>query len=245
MQLKEASVLLVDDEPVLLDIMREWLQQVAGAVFCASNGVQALQVLDGHRIDLVITDIRMPVMDGITLLKRMRARGQYTPSLIFITGFADIEVRDAYELGAEALVEKPIEYDALIDRMRRSLSEPPERWETQLNLAAPPLLARSYKSLSRAIEEQQIAFGRGGFCIDSTGFQEPGQQINIALEFIADGYALLGQGIIQWVATAEEQMGIELIYVAQKSRARAIELTEGASSFIPRSTETDYEALAG
>ena len=245
MQLEEASVLLVDDEPVLLDIMREWLQQVAGVVFCASDGVQALQVLDAHRIDLVITDIRMPVMDGITLLKKMKARGQYTPSLFFITGFADIEVRDAYDLGAEALLEKPIEYDVLIDRMRRSLAEPPERWERELDLSASPVLTRSYKSLSCAIEEQRIAFGRGGFCIDSNGFQEAGHQINIALEFMADGYALIGQGTIQWLATEEEQMGIELTYVTEKSCARTIELTEGASSFIPRSTENNYQALAG
>src|SRR5215831_6118732 len=121
MQLREASVLLADDEPVLLDIMREWFQQIVGEVFCAGDGAQALEVLAAHKIDLVITDVRMPVTDGITLLKRMKARGGYTPSLIFITGFADIEVRDAYDLGAEALLEKPIEYDDLIEIMRRSL----------------------------------------------------------------------------------------------------------------------------
>lgn len=129
MQLKEASVLLVDDESVLLDLMREWLQQLVGTVFCAGDGVQALQVLDTHRVDLVITDIRMPVMNGIALLKEMKARGRCAPSLIFITGFADIEVRDAYDLGAEALVEKPVVHDGLIEIMQRSLSEPPERWK--------------------------------------------------------------------------------------------------------------------
>lgn len=245
MQLKEASVLLVDDEPVLLDIMKEWLQEMVGAVFCAGDGAQALQVLDAQTINLVITDIRMPVMDGITLLKRMRTRGRYTPGLIFITGFADIDVREAYDLGAEALVEKPLEHDALIDIMQRSLSEPSERWGKQLDLSASPILSRSYKSLSSALQEQQIAFGHGGFCIGNTEFTEAGEQINIALEFLAEGYVLFYQGIIQWLAAEEERMGVELTYVAEESLALTIQLTEGARSFIPRTTEANYQALAG
>src|SRR5215831_15889627 len=55
MQLSEASILLVDDEPLLLALMREWLQQITAVVFCASDGVQALQVMDAQRIDLIIT----------------------------------------------------------------------------------------------------------------------------------------------------------------------------------------------
>lgn len=242
MQLKEASVLLVDDESVLLDLMREWLQQVVGTVFCAGDGVQALQVLDTHRVDLVITDIRMPVMNGIALLKEMKARGRCAPSLIFITGFADIEVRDAYDLGAEALVEKPVEHDGLIEIMQRSLSEPPERWEKQLGLSASPFLSRTYTSLSSALQEQRIAFGRGGFCIENGDFPEE-QPVNIALDFIADGYALLGEGVIRW--SQENQMGIELTYVADKSLARVVQLTEGNTAFIPRTTARDYQALAG
>jgi CheY-like chemotaxis protein len=245
MQLKEASVLLVDDEPVLLDIMREWLQQIAGEVICAADGAQALEVLAARRLDLVITDVRMPVMDGISLLKKMKARGVYAPRLILITGFADIVARDAYDLGAEALLEKPIEHDHLVEIMRRSLSGPWERWKTQLDLSAAPFLSRSFKSLSSAMQERQIAFGRGGFCIDNTEFLEAGKRINIALDFTADGYVLSGQGIIQWLADEDKQMGVELTYVAERSRDRAVQLTGGAGSFIPRTTERNYQALAG
>lgn len=240
MQLKEASVLLVDDESVLVELMRQWLQQVVGTVFCAGDGVQALQVLDTHRIDLVLTDIRMPVMDGIALLKEMKTRGRYTPSLIFITGFADIDVRDAYNLGAEALVEKPIEHDGLLDIMRRSLSQPPGRWKKQSDVSASPFLSRTYTSLSSALQEQRIAFGRGGFCVEGDDFPEE-EPVNIILEFIADGYVLLGEGVIRW--SQENQMGIELTYVADKSLTHAVQLTEGRSAFIPRTTERDYQDL--
>jgi CheY-like chemotaxis protein len=244
MQLEEASVLLVDDEPVLLDMLREHFSQMTSQVFCAGDGAQAMQVLAAHRIDLVITDIRMPVMDGITLLKRIRASGSSTPTLILITGFADIRVRDAYDLGAEALLEKPIDWDGMIDTARRSVSEPWERWEKQVTLPASPILTRRFGSLSTALQEQQIAFGRGGFCIKNAEFLEE-EPVNIALNFLADGYALLGQGVIRWLVAEENQMGVELTYVAEKSRARAVSLTEGATSFIPRTTEGNYQALAG
>ena len=62
---------------------------------------------------------------------------------------------------------------------------------------------------------------------------------------MADGYVLLGQGVIRWLATEDSQMGVEFTYVAKKSRARAVQLTERASSFIPRTTESKYQALAG
>jgi CheY-like chemotaxis protein len=244
MQPKEASILLVDDEPVLLDLLREFFEQIFGQVFCAGDGAQALQILAAYKIDLVITDVRMPVMDGITLFKRIKARGSRTPSLIFITGFADIDVRDAYDLGAEALLEKPIDWDGMIDIARRSLSEPGERWEKQVDLSASPVLRRSFRSLSSALQEHRIAFGRGGFCIRNTEFLEQGP-INITLDFMADAYVLLGQGVIRWLATEDSQMGVELTYVAEKSRARAVQLTERASSFIPRTTKNNYQALAG
>jgi len=104
--------------------------------------LRALVKVPVHRIDLVITDVRMPVMDGITLLKRIKAGGSYAPSLILITGFADIEARDAYDLGAEALLEKPVECDDLIDIVRRSLLEPAERWARQLGVSASFVLNR-------------------------------------------------------------------------------------------------------
>jgi DNA-binding response OmpR family regulator len=51
----------------------------------------------------------MPVMDGITLLKHIKALGRYTPSVVFITGFSDFRRREAYDMGVEAMMQKPFE----------------------------------------------------------------------------------------------------------------------------------------
>lgn len=243
MQLKRASVLVVDDELVLLDLMGEWFRQLAGQVFPAANGLQALEILATHKIDLIVTDIRMAVMDGITLLKKVKANGAHTPGVIFITGFADLEVREAYDLGAEALLEKPIVYNELTDIMQRSLLEPHERWRKPLDPSAYPVLSRSLASLAGAQRDGLIAFGRGGFCMKADGFLVEGP-VNIELTFRADDYVLSGQGIVRWLSHQDDLIGIELTYIAEASRARLIELVQSAVSVIPRTTGRQYQALA-
>jgi CheY-like chemotaxis protein len=244
MQLKDASILLVDDEPILLEIMAEWLQRLAGRVFCAADGAQALQVLAAQKMDVVITDVRMPMIDGISLLREIKANGQHAPRVILVTGFADVQLRDALDLGAEALLEKPMETDDLIHAVECSLAERSELWQTPRDLSAYPVLSRGFTSLAAAFEEHRIAFGRGGFCIEAGDLTAEGP-VNIELDFKADGYGLSGQGVVRWLAHTENQAGIELTYVAESALSRALQLTAGAVSFIPRTTGSKYQALAG
>jgi len=65
MELTDATVLVVDDEPMLLDIFGEWLQEENCHVLTAGDGAAALQSLRNHHVDVIVSDVRMPVMDGI------------------------------------------------------------------------------------------------------------------------------------------------------------------------------------
>jgi CheY-like chemotaxis protein len=244
MQLNQASILIVEDEPVLLEIMGEWFQTMAGEVYRAAGGAQAIEICKSHKIDLIITDVRMAGVDGITLVNEVKASGPDAPAVIFITGFADISTRDAYDLGVEGLLEKPLDRDELMDMVRRSLLDPEERWRTPSVLSAYPFLRRTFASLAAALREHRIAFGRRGFCIEGSRFaiQRP---VNIELNFRGDRYVLSGQGVVRWLAHREDEMGIELTYVAESSRARVSELAQAAISFIPRTTGRIYQELAG
>jgi CheY-like chemotaxis protein len=235
MKLNEASVLLVDDEPVILHILNGWFRRKAGRVFCAENGMEALQVLAANKVDLIISDISMPVMDGLHLLKQVNAVAMPAPGRIFITGFTDIEAREIYDLGVKAILEKPIEYDDTLNVAERSLADRNELWQTPLAPGHFPLLTRSFESLTAALKDQQIAFGRGGFCIQTDQLLAKGP-VKIELNFKADQYVLSGEGMVRWLAPEERQMGIELIYVAEAARARALQLTEHSTSFIPGTT---------
>lgn len=236
MQLKDATVLIVDDEPVLCEIKSAWLGRLVGRVLVASNGAEALEALAANPVDLVITDIRMPVMDGVTLLRKIMDSGKPRPSVIFITGFSDFESRDAYDLGADAILEKPMERNDLLQAVKRSLTSRHELWRTPMDVTPASVLHSSFTSVATALREQKIAFGRGGFCIATSQDLQEGP-IGILLEFYEDRSVLQGQGIVRWVSAAEGLAGIELLYVAPVSCKWVAELAEHAdiATFIPRS----------
>src|SRR6516165_12483925 len=112
MELRDAVVLLVDDERMLLEIFSEWLEEETCRVLTAGDGAAALQILRNHHVDLIVSDVRMPVMDGILLLKNLTtdsnlSQGDHPLKMIFISGFTDLEPREAYDLGVEAILQKP------------------------------------------------------------------------------------------------------------------------------------------
>lgn len=122
MKLKEAAVLFVEDEPLLRESMGAWLERKAGRVICAQHGAEALEILAANKIDLLLTDVRMPVMDGITLIRRMRKTGA-RPRVILVTGFKDHVLQDASKLGVDAIVEKPFDREDLLRTMRNCLED--------------------------------------------------------------------------------------------------------------------------
>jgi YesN/AraC family two-component response regulator len=121
-KLKEAAVLFVEDEPLLRESMGAWLARKAGRVICAQHGAEALEILAANKIDLLLSDIRMPVMDGIALVKKIRKTG-LKPRVILVTGFQDSALRDAYKLGVDAIVEKPFDRGQLLRTMQYCLED--------------------------------------------------------------------------------------------------------------------------
>jgi len=136
MELKYATVLVVDDESMLLDIFREWLEEEHCGVLTARDGAAALQILRDQHVDVVVSDVRMPVMDGIVMLKNLTtyvgmSQNTYPPKMpkmIFISGFTDLEPREAYDLGVEVIMQKPIKRDQFVDAVRRTLRSREEMW---------------------------------------------------------------------------------------------------------------------
>ncbi|HEY6969534.1 MAG TPA: response regulator [Candidatus Angelobacter sp.] len=217
MQLNQASVMIVEDEPALCEIIGAWFARIAARVLTAGNGAEALKLLAGNHVDLIISDLRMPVMDGVTLLKRILISGPPSPSVIFISGFSDIDAREAYALGAEGFLQKPMDRQELLQAVKQSLLARNELWSNQMPETPSTVLDLSYPSLATALEQHKIAFGRGGFCI-ALPHQLPEGPIKIHVEFTQDKQILEGSGIVRWTSRAEQQSGIELLYLTPASR---------------------------
>lgn len=103
----KGNLLLIDDEEELSQSMKELLEEEAHLVFTATNGLEALSIIKDHQIDCVVSDIRMPVMDGLNFMKKAREMG-FTKPIIFFTGHGNDQLRtEVLELGAADLLMKP------------------------------------------------------------------------------------------------------------------------------------------
>jgi CheY-like chemotaxis protein len=107
MKNEKGNLLLIDDEIELSESMAELLEEEAENIFIASNGEEALKILEQNRIDCVVSDIKMPVMDGLKFMRIARQRGHEQP-IIFFTGHGTEQLkREVEALGAADLLMKP------------------------------------------------------------------------------------------------------------------------------------------
>lgn len=116
-----ANVLVVDDELFACRTCQDILGKEGHAVEFALSGGEALEVLDRKPFDLVLTDLKMPAMDGIELLGRIKKRSPNVP-VIVITGYATVETAvEAMRKGAYDYVSKPFTPDTLRIVVRKAL----------------------------------------------------------------------------------------------------------------------------
>ncbi len=114
-------ILVVDDEPMIREILRETLEQEGHRVSEAENGKVACDMIGTEGFDLVLTDVKMPVMDGFTLMKNLGDLTDVIP-IIVITSFSDIDVAvDAIRLGAYDYIVKPFNISQVTISVRRAL----------------------------------------------------------------------------------------------------------------------------
>ncbi|MEW6427919.1 MAG: sigma-54 dependent transcriptional regulator [Thermodesulfobacteriota bacterium] len=108
------TVLIVDDERNYLIVLSELFKDEGHEVFTAENGEQALRIAREVDLDLIITDMRMPGMDGLTLLKEVKKLNHHLP-VIMVTAFGEIEIAvNAMQAGAYNYLTKPFNNDELL-----------------------------------------------------------------------------------------------------------------------------------
>ena len=157
---KNPNILVVDDDRVLLDLLHKILAKFGFEVALAASGKDAIDQVQKFVPDVILLDIKMPGMDGITLLKKIKAHDPDV-EVIIITGFASLDSAvEALKYGAFDYIKKPFDNLArVVDAIRRA-------WERR----RPRLEKRSLRtSLERTIYELKIMYGISrtiGYCSD-------------------------------------------------------------------------------
>ena len=115
--MKGSRVLLVDDEIVFTDNMSKLLTSRGYRVTAVNSGDSAIQALEKEDFDVVVLDLKMPGMDGITTLKEIKKLGLFTETLI-LTGHGSIDsAMEATNLGAYDYLPKPCEIGELVAKI--------------------------------------------------------------------------------------------------------------------------------
>jgi len=115
-------LLVADDEPTMRELLQRFLGDKGYQVLTAAHGREALEVLGGHTCHLVITDLRMPQLDGMQLLLAIKESNPRLP-VIFISGYGDTEtVVAALKAGAENFLPKPLDLRKLHQAVQQTLA---------------------------------------------------------------------------------------------------------------------------
>ena len=123
--MSEHSFLVVEDSPTMRQLITFALKRIPGSkVVEANDGIDALKKLSQNKIDVILTDINMPIMDGLKLVSMVRNDQAYKaiPIIIITTEGADEDRKRGLALGANAYVAKPIQTQDLLNIVNQILS---------------------------------------------------------------------------------------------------------------------------
>ena len=118
-------IFFVDDEPKVREVVGETLEQLGSKVSCFASASDCLEQLEIQKCDLLITDIKMPGMNGIELLTEAKRLAPWLPVLI-VTGYGDIPTAvTAVKAGAVDFIEKPLETETFLRKIKSLMKRNP------------------------------------------------------------------------------------------------------------------------
>lgn len=234
---KLQRVLIVDDEPDLLGVLSELFTLFGYEVISATNGADAFRLLEENDVDVLLTDVRMPKVDGLELVRQIRATRRERPIIMVTSGYSDHLPEALYDAGANGFLSKPFGASGVRDAFMLASVSPARRWAQTPAGGTHPVLKRS---LAQPEARGELSLGAGGMFWGLTG---PAPHLNQIVDFVVDhpgGTPWTGQGIVRWVRGAGVDRpagcGIEFLHLDDACRAEIIKRIEDAKpiAFLPR-----------
>jgi len=119
----QPSILVVDDELLIRDLLYDFFQQQGWTIAVAENGERALEILRSRKIDILLTDIKMPQMDGLALTTQVRSLYPDIP-VVLMTGYPSVETAvEGIKAKVEDYIIKPFNINKLFKVLKSQLEE--------------------------------------------------------------------------------------------------------------------------
>jgi len=217
-----ASILVVDDEMGIRELLNEILTDEGHTVYAAESAMQARKIREQMRPDLVLLDIWMPDVDGISLLKEWSKTGQLTMPVVMMSGHATIDTAvEATRIGALNFLEKPIALQKLLKTVSKALESSPKYVESAEEKVSVAL--SSSQSTKAVVSEQasQVQSGEYISGIAKTYFDLPLREARDLFEkaYFEHQMIIMGGSMTK----ISEYTGLERTHLYRKLKALGID----------------------
>lgn len=155
--MSEQKLLLIDDDPTLLDLLSEHARKAGYSPILASNGAEGLKKMGQHSPDLIVLDVMMPVMDGWEVCERIREKWA-TPIILLTAKNEEFDKLRGFRLGVDDYVTKPFSFAELIARVGAVLARTRNNHSDKMKITS--------GELSINFEQRQVV--RDGKTVDLT-----------------------------------------------------------------------------
>ncbi|MBP6218978.1 MAG: response regulator [Oligoflexales bacterium] len=183
--------LVVEDQEDLRLMVIDALIFLGFETLSAGDGAEAFDLTQSTHFDVILSDIRMPNRDGRWFLSELRNVKKMFPPFLFMSGFSDFAIHDAFDMGVDGFLEKPVDSDRLAFMLAKSCRPPETRWLDKPQEVPVQHIAKFVADGA----SHQISIGRGGFFV---AMEAPtlkvGDVISFELRF-SDGPLTLLEGI--------------------------------------------------
>ncbi|WP_108469934.1 response regulator [Polynucleobacter difficilis] len=229
-----ASILVVDDEMGIRELLNEILTDEGHTVYAAESAIQARTVREQMRPDLVLLDIWMPDTDGITLLKEWSNSGQLTMPVVMMSGHATIDTAvEATRIGALNFLEKPIALQKLLKTVNKALESAPKQMQVEEAAAVLPSSrpAVELKPVAAAVAPPQGEYISG---IAKMYFDLPLREARDLFEkaYFEHQMQIMGGSMTR----ISEYTGLERTHLYRKLKALGVDATKSKGESISEST---------
>ncbi|WP_413289314.1 response regulator [Bdellovibrio sp. HCB337] len=121
----QRQILIVDDEPMIRELLKEAFESIGFTVHEAENGREAFRLVREIPFECVLSDLRMPGGDGIELANEIHKAPGPKPKMFLMTGYSDITLQKAQALGVLKIFEKPFNFKDLLQEVSKAVNHGP------------------------------------------------------------------------------------------------------------------------
>lgn len=237
---EKVRILIVDDDPLLVETIANIFRKFQFSVDTALSGNTAWELIRNSDYCVVISDIRMPDGDGLSLARKIREMSAPRPGLIVISGFSETALDELYHLGARGFFSKPFDTAAVRNAISACLLAPKFKWSSTEQVANGFEISKSGSTIQELEKSLSVVFGNGGFFLRHDPKSVAlGSKVKFSISIEQPIKIVFdGQGIVRWIhkestANAPAGLGVEIIGMDQDLAEKYTSLFGRIPAFIP------------